>query len=174
MNFSANKPYLAQLRKAWYYLFCGFSPALASKLVERPMGAAEKRVVPLSQMEASHPYLSVVGPPPLRFMPRASTPSMDAPRLKSAPAAEHAELPVSKAQPTAPNIPAQTTTPSVKPVPSRPTDAGEPSIIEDDTRPRVHPEEFLPFFQLPSSAHSTSPQDSQPPLPPSSATYRLE
>ncbi len=55
-------------------------------------------------------------------------------------------------------------------------------IIPDDIRPTIHPEDFVPFFQIPGSAKGPGslnvivpvPQSVPPPapLPPSSATYR--
>ena len=55
------------------------------------------------------------------------------------------------------------------------TAAIPPSIIPDDTRPKVKAEDFLPFFQFPGSPTNDAPV-SPPPgrQPPSTATYRQQ
>lgn len=59
-----------------------------------------------------------------------------------------------------------------------------PSIMPDDTRPKVHPEDFLPYFQFPVNAANPGnvtvvvPGTLTPPAagtqPPSTATYRQQ
>ena len=48
------------------------------------------------------------------------------------------------------------------------------TILPDDTRPQIRPEDFIPFFQLPGSAPSRASAVTPAPtvLPPSSATYQ--
>lgn len=171
-----------RLHKMLYYCFFGFSPALPGKIGERALSGTGRTPVPIEQLEASHPYLCVVGPPPLRFQDPAATSSaaLQPQTLEPASAAApkpDATTPVSAAPvPSAPPKPAspadtQTHTAGQPPGP----DSAEPAIIPDDMRPRVRPEEFLPFFQLPGSGASNAPVPNQPAkLPPSSATYRLE
>jgi len=183
MNFRANKRFLAQVRKIWYYCFVGFSPALASKVGERHLSGAERQHVPVGQLEASHPYLTVVGAPPLRFeepvqfpSPAPPAPAPVAARDSAAPRPSE-PAPKGPAQPPAAaqnTLPAPANSARSAGQPASP-DSAEPSIIPDELRPRVKPEEFLPFFQLPGSRAPSAPApDAPPPLPPSTATYRKE
>lgn len=186
MNFRANKLILAHMRKVWCFCFFGFTPALASKIGARDLNGIERQPAPpTEQMEAPHPYLSVVGPPPLRFQePFAlQKPATQPPALRE----EHA---------VGAPVQASSAPPAVGPAPAHPTqdappskigtsfapgqtagpEPANPTIIPDEMRRRVRPEEFLPFFEPPGSgAPNAAPSSNPPPtLPPSSATYRLE
>ena len=140
------------------------------------------------------PYLAFVGGIPLRvqkiakvggFSPKpvasgALIPSLDnnesAIALANAAAAQSAKLVVANP----PSGPAPKPNSSGK----RPAAKNQPtSILPDDTRPTVSPEDFLPYFQLPGSRRQngevnvivplgalTAPPSA--PLPPSTATYR--
>ena len=181
MNLRANKRFLAHMRKIWYYCFVSFSPAFASKVGERLVSGADRQHVPIGQMEASHPYLTVVGAPPLRFEEPAQFPSPAPPSHAPAAVRETAPpvppAPKAQARPAAPAqspLPAPANSARAAVQPASP-DSAEPSIIPDDMRPRVRPEEFLPFFQLPGSNAPSAPAPNPPEtLPPSTATYRTE
>jgi hypothetical protein len=181
MNFSANRPLPAHMRKVWCYCFLGFIPALMSKVGERCLRAAERRTVPVEQfVEVSSPYLVVVGPPPLRFQEPVAIPSCGPSPPKAAATPQLAEPKQSGSPPAlvspaltpASQAPANDSAGNRTPPGSEP---GVPSIIPDEVRPQVRPEEFLPFFQPPGAGPAKHPPaDQPPPLPPSSATYRLE
>jgi hypothetical protein len=191
MNFRANKPSMVRLRKVWYYCCFGFVPALAGKTIERYYAEAGKQSAPieLEQLGPSHPYLMVVGSPPLRFQePPLPLGSMDPTPVAPPPNPATVPKPASaKASGSPPPPPAK---PSVTGGPKPNSASGDavtsagppighdqvlPSIIPDEMRPRVRPEEFLPFFQLPGSGQQDGPAHEAPPaLPPSSATYRKE
>jgi hypothetical protein len=191
MNFRANKLCLVRLRKVWYYCCFGFAPALAGKTVERYYTDAGKGGAPfeLEQMGPSHPYLAVIGPPPLRFQepppplaPMEQTPVARPPNPatvpKPAPSGPAGSPPQQKTkgppsgEPRSDSASGGTVLSAGQPPV---TDQVQPSIIPDEMRPKVRPEEFLPFFQLPGSGQQDAPAPETPPtLPPSSATYRKE
>ena len=131
---------------------------------------------------ASHPYLKVTGPLPLRFdapppppdltsKPPAGAPPLP-PQAVSADFTPAATSPADEAKarpaeiaPVAPTV--------AKPVNST------PSILPDDTHAATRAEDFLPFFQFPGASNDTTltpPTATRPPapgqLPPSSATYQ--
>ena len=147
-----------------------------------------------SEAGSSRPYLAVIGPPSLRFK-EAIVPQPDLGTRPAAggpprPATEHSEAapaadrPGSRAQsadsrlgtPTAPAAP-QSQPKAGSPEDSAP--AGAP-ILPDDSRPKVRPEDFLPYFQFPGAG--ANPEDvASPPVPmkpgqqpPSTATYRQQ
>jgi len=184
MNFRANKRILTPMRRVWYYCFFGFTPAIAGKVGERPPDGAVGQHVPIEQLEASHPYLTAVGAPPLRFEEPVPFPSPAAPGASGSAREPAPPKPPSSrpapAAPAGPAAPGQKTLPEpanstrAAGQPASP-DSAEPSIIPDDMRPRVRPEEFLPFFQLPGSSAPSAPTPNPPAtLPPSTATYRTE
>jgi translation initiation factor IF-2 len=184
MNFRANKRLQVHMRKLWYYCFFGFTPAIASKVGESHLGGAVSRPVPIGQQEASQPYLTAVGAPPLRFEEPVPFPSPAAP--DAAGAARDPASPKPPAPRPAPSAPAGPAAAQQKtlPAPASSTraagqpaspDSAQPSIIPDEMRPRVRPEEFLPFFQLPGQGAPSAPAPNPPAtLPPSTATYRTE
>lgn len=142
----------------------------------------------------SRPYLAVIGPSGLRFaealpppdlsvlppagappQPVAATPE---PVVSPAtPPEAAASTPVTADQPVSAATPAKTD--SVAPAAPLP-----PPILPDDTRAKVKPEDFLPFFQFPANAAHPGdvtvavPATLTPPAagsqPPSSATYRQQ
>jgi hypothetical protein len=191
MNFRANKPSMVRLRKAWYYCCFGFAPALAGKTIERYYAGAGTEAAPieLEQLGPSHPYLKAIGSPPLRFqeppLPLGSmeqTPVAPPPNPATVPkpasARSGGEPPPPPVKPSALGGPKPATAPDDT-VASAGQQAGHdqalPSIIPDEMRPKVRPEEFLPFFQLPGSGQHEVPAPEVPPtLPQSSATYRKE
>ena len=85
--------------------------------------------------DSSAPYLRVVGSLPLRIQPAPVTPTPAARTAASGP-----PFPVAPAV-TAPAAETPATPPPAEPAP----------IIPDETRPRVQPEDFLPYFQFPGS-----------------------
>jgi len=190
MNFRANKPYMVCLRKVWYYCCFGFVPALAGKTIERYYADMGKGAAPieLEQLGPSHPYLKVIGSPPLRFEepplplgPTEQTPVAPPPNPATVPrpaAARSAGAPPPPpAKPSAPGGPKPDSASGDTVTSAGPAshDQALPSIIPDEMRPRVRPEEFLPFFQMPGSGQGDAPSPEAPPtLPPSSATYRKE
>jgi hypothetical protein len=134
----------------------------------------------------SRPYLSTVGPAPLRFaaipeppQPAPPGPVSTPPAPAAAPAGEAAaiEPALTPASPSQPGPAPATETPLESPA----VPAKEPArILIDDVRPAVRPEEFLPYFQVPGGKQPgeltvivpvPSPAPPSAPLPPSSATY---
>ena len=134
----------------------------------------------------SRPYLKITGALALRFSVAQPTPA----DLPVRTAASAPSLTVSSApetpSPVAHNPPASDSSLDVKPrepvtTQSEPvTENPPPAILPDDTRPATHPEDFLPYFQFPSSngdltiiVPATATRPSAPgQLPPSSATYQ--
>src|SRR5579859_1104659 len=125
----------------------------------------------VQQAPISQPYLCKVGAPALRFCEPPPVPMPDEPRAATDRSGEAAHpstkpnpaLPIASIPAAKPAVSVTTEAHSAPP----PPDTGQPSIIPDELRPRVRSEEFLPFFQLPTSA--PQPPDS---IPPSSATYQ--
>jgi hypothetical protein len=191
MNFRANKPFLARLRKAWYFCCFGVTPALTGKVAEQYYANAGKGAAPfeLEQLGPSHPYLTVIGPPPLRFQapPLPASPTEQTPVAKP-PSPASVPKPAASKSAGSPPPPPPGKPDAASPKSAQPTggaefsagqqpgqDQAQPSIIPDEMRPRVRPEEFLPFFQLPGSgAPDARDPERPPPLPPSTATYRQE
>jgi hypothetical protein len=145
------------------------------------------------RQKASHSYLEVVGPPPLRFLEGDAAPAMDVPVLPPSappsfpglgkgvgqssildvvlgpgwrPPAASAARPEGNAHPLAQPAPA--------------AQIASPPILPDEGRPRLHPEDFLPFFQFPGAAGQGAADSSAPVppapgrLPPSTASYQQE
>jgi hypothetical protein len=55
----------------------------------------------------------------------------------------------------------------------QPVGQEQPTILPDEMRPWVRPEQFLPFFQLPGSNGPGAPAPEKiPTLPPSTAIYK--
>ena len=136
------------------------------------------------------PYLLTLGAPPLRFQQAPPPPDLVTRPPAGAPpvpALTPTEVTVAQANAAAaqPNLATARLEPTVakfkpagKAVPAKPI---PPSILPDDTRPAVHAEDFLPFFQIPGTARSAGDVNvivpasldapATAPLPPSSATY---
>src|SRR5580693_6623264 len=85
MNFRANQPNLARLRRVWYCLCFGFTPALATRVGGQFEAETRRDSAPFEQREPSHPYLAVVGAPPLRFREPAHTDFSETPPPGGAP-----------------------------------------------------------------------------------------
>jgi len=87
---------------------------------------------------------------------QADSPTETTEDVTGAPATTHLTPPSSEAAPRAPKVP--------------------PPLLPDDTRPRVRPEDLLPFFQFPTAAGAPAPAAAPTPgvLPPSSATFRQQ
>jgi hypothetical protein len=184
------------MRRALRYVSLLLLPALVPKSVSgvsrsRPNAGA---VVDLRGTEpALLPYLAAVGPPPLRFQtqppppdltgrPAAGAPPIPAKALTENPG-ETPKPRYAEAEPASATAPdeskAVAANDKVAPAPS-PNKAPTPSIIPDDMRPSVRPEDFLPYFQIPGAKPGDPsllvpvPVRGAPapaPLPPSSATY---
>jgi len=138
----------------------------------------------------TRPYLLVVGPPALRFR-EAIEPQPDLSTRPPAGAPPHPLSGQSVAQPTATRAEAESPRqPSTAPAPASSASPGQktapdtgpaPSpILPDDVRPRVRPEDFLPYFQFPGSRPNPEDVSSVPTAPapgmqpPSSATYKQQ
>lgn len=188
MNFRVYNRYVECLRRLSYYCFLGATSTLAGKSAERYFAADPNfGPPPIEQQGPSHPYLTVVGPPPLRFQDAPPVSSLLEPRPKdkaitkgAPPGLVHAGSsgPPASLSPSGPRT--KLSTPGQAPAANEdkagstgtPAEVVEPSIIPDEMRQRVRPEEFLPFFQLPGSG---DPGPGKPAnIPPSSATYRQE
>jgi hypothetical protein len=135
------------------------------------------------------PYLPVTGPVALRFQapplpptfaprpaaggPPVPTAATEGPPLPEEGTAASHRPDVTKPGPSAAESPVSTAA-APKPTP--------PPILPDDTRPRVQPEDFLPYFQFPAGpsgdAQIITPFRTAPApadrTPPSSATYRQQ
>lgn len=162
--------------------------------------AASPGAAPPSYTSASRPYLAVLGVTPLRIADAVPPPDLSSRPGRAAPPKPGAEESV-EAAPTAekhetkaPTVPdlALALAPVAEPVaePSRvPAESTPvapktpPPILVDDVRPRVRPEDFLPFFIFPGNGQGdpnvTVPMTLPTPpapgtLPPSSATYRQQ
>lgn len=172
MNIRSNRPNSRRLRKAWCCIGFCFGVGVTRMggtpyLIDFGDAGLEVQHAPISE-----PYLCRVGSPALRFREPPPLPLPDEPKPASDKPSESAHLLPKLSQPEA-----IAPTPAAKPAaaevteahsaPPPPPDGGQPSIIPDEIGPRVRTEEFLPFFQLPSSA--AQPPDS---IPPSSATYQ--
>jgi len=153
--------------------------------------------------QISQPYLSAIGAPLLRFAEAAPPPDLAGrPAAAGGPphpaAAEEPETDTSIANPQrrktgvtpparadvmiepTPNPPGTIAEPARKPAPGS-TDAPAPEtrtpppILQDELHPQARPEDFLPFFQIPSTHSGDNSTVAEPrtpaPLPPSSATY---
>ncbi len=137
----------------------------------------------------SSPYLLAVGAPPLRFREAQLPPKSGTRPPAGASPVPTGEVSAPTAAPNRPDVLLAPPPASVaaaddpgKPAPQRPNPQPPPAaIIPDDTRPNVRPEDFLPFFQLPGTAHAPVgvtviapvPQAAPTPatLPVSAATY---
>ena len=136
----------------------------------------------------THPYLAVIGPPPLRFAsakpppdllvrppaagpPNITTVDKDAPPPLLQPDQPIEEIPVEHEHTPPPAITQEFKVISEKKTPS--------AIIPDDIPSRTKHEDFLPFFQFPGQSGNVTiaipaPDQPAPPprLPRSSATYQ--
>lgn len=153
---------------------------------------SRRRVLP-ADSNASVPYVRAMGSPALRFRDAPVPP----PDLVVRPVAGGPPQPAAPAANSAPKIaesaaPAPSPAPAEKPavesaqaIPSVPGGLAAPttpppSILPDETRPKVREEDFLPFFQFPASRDVTviAPIPASPPAPgpapTSSATYRQQ
>lgn len=136
-----------------------------------------------SNSAGSRPYLKITGALALRFSTVPPPPELTVTSVASAPSltvasAPEAPAPVLSTSPveTPAARPADPTTTQPAPVINNPP----PAILPDDTLPATRPEDFLPFFQFPTSNGDLTivvpATASRPPapgqLPPSSATYQ--
>ena len=137
----------------------------------------------------SSPYLLAVGAPPLRFREAPPPPNLSKRPPAGAPPVPTGEASASAAASHRPDVllapsPASSAAAGDSNKPAAPNSNPQPPpavIIPDDTRPNVRPEDFLPFFQIPGSAHAPvgvnviAPVPQTAPttvtLPVSSATY---
>jgi len=180
-------------RKTFHYVALLLLPTLAP-IIALASGRVRSNGHQSARLDESVPYLQSVGAPPIRFRERTPPPAQIPPpallgmavRLDGDSLVGATDRPdVIVARPTAPpddpsemaeTAPTKPIVPAVKPPPP------PPSIIPDDTRPTVRPEDFLPFFQLPGSASAPGGVGVFVPvpaaaseavrLPPSTANYR--
>jgi hypothetical protein len=123
------------------------------------------------------PYLRVIGPTPLRFEDAPIPP----PDLVTRPVAGGPPQPAAPVAPAAgtppPPSPAAGQNQASPPAPGQLSATPPVPILPDETRPKVQPEDFLPFFQFPAAPGdviapaATNPSDRPPP---SSASYRKQ
>ena len=179
-------PWPAKARKAWPYFSVLLLPALASAVGHSSINAVtDDDTVPLDSAEKTRPYLQYVGAPPLRF--EESLPPSDLsvrPTAAAPPTTEHS-LEAAVTKPATPQLPSALVPPapviatSQEPLPPQPASsadtasAASSSILPDETKPKVKPEDFLPFFQYPGGPSAPGTSGSAP-IPPSSATYKLQ
>jgi len=180
MNTSVKPP---SAGKRWGGLLLALLVPPLSTGVSQPGAQGE---APPYSGESSRSYLSVVGPPPLRFQDAEVAPQCD---LSTRPPAGAPPLPPEKHADAAARQdvvvnPGGSDTAKKAPrvEPEAPSKAGPAAILPDDGDPRVRPEDFLPFFQFPGArpgqADPSMPQPLNAPapgqIPPSSATYHEE
>ena len=152
-----------------------------------PVGAPPESS-PESPYPYSMPYLAVVGPPPMRFREPPAPPSFELEPVAAGPAQLEEIMPVSPAavgervgssspmaassKSSSPNSPSSSAAAAAK----RPEETEPSSILPDDMRREVRPEDLLPYFQYPRNGGGVPgvPVPPQPTLPPSSATYRQQ
>lgn len=139
------------------------------------------------------PYLTFNGAPPLRFAQApAPAKAQDVPSANAATPAAAASDPLAQPWNASSNQPAGTSSAALTDALTEgantsarnsgaPTTKSPAPILQDETRPTVRAEDFLPFFQIPASARRPGdvtlivPGIPTPPAPgtlqPSSATY---
>jgi hypothetical protein len=156
-----------------------------------PITHAEGADYPRPEEEA-RTYLHVVGPPPLRFEEPEVVPQKDVstrpppgapPPPPSIEKSGHASIMDVLLAPGWNGMTDHPSKPESKKAKSSSTapKAGAPAILPDDGASRVHPEDFLPFFQFPEAARNGGTESYGIPtpaapgqLPPSRATYQQE
>jgi len=153
-----------------------------------PVGAPPESS-PESPYPYSIPYLAVVGPPPMRFREPPAPPSFELEPVAAGPAQLEEIMSASPAaaggrrdsssspmaassKSSSPNSPSSSAAAAAK----RPEETEPSSILPDDMRREVRPEDLLPYFQYPRNGGGVPgvPVPPQPTLPPSSATYRQQ
>lgn len=181
MNYRAPTPASTGVGQALPCLALLLLPMLA---VDR---AWSRPIVPYGRpAQETTPYLATIGSPALRFLE-----ALPPPDLVTRPAASAPPQPSATADAPKPDVipftPPAGEVAAAAPA-EHPTSASEPEptgdkspapILPDELRPRVHPEDFIPYFQIPA-ARSGDPAVIVPvprsaatpaPLQPSSATY---
>lgn len=197
MNHRESPPLSAGARRALRCLSLLLVPALApdaAPAMSRPRHAFGQGVG--AHGGDSLPYLAMVGAPPLRFEKSAppsdlgTRPAAAAPPLPSFSltesavalanaAAARSTTATTRGEDEAPVTELPAAASAASPLPPKPTPR---AILPDDTRPKVRPEDFLPYFQIPGSARSANevnvimpanafPSPAPATLPPSTATY---
>jgi hypothetical protein len=154
-------------------------PALASKVSTQTTSSPNpfrEGSYPPAPQEDSRAYLSVIGPPPLRFEdvfppPDLSTllPAGAPPKPSEAEKSKSVEKDVilPKAAPVI--VAAAPKAGESHPAPTAPIPA---AILPDDVPVAVRPEDFLPYFQYPGAGpRGRSETPPAPSLPVSTATY---
>jgi hypothetical protein len=182
MTSNADRPVRAGLRcmairlAAWLTLLLGTLATPPAVLADLQVG--------------SRAYLPVIGAPALRFASARPPPDLTARPPAAAPPQPAAPAPTegpATAADTPGPAPVQIASPiaPAAPPPEKPAEKPAPKpIIPDENRPRVRPEDFLPFFQIPAGAPDdaaatlvipgvTTPAAPDK-LPRSSATYRQQ
>ena len=165
------------------FLLSDAVPRLKSATYRRP---SPDQDYPEPRRDATHPYLTVIGPAPLRF---AAAPALvrakSAPPAPPPPAVPEKEGAIEAANRQAASVlddlvgaPSVT---AAAPTEVRPkTSTPEPlPLLPDDTRRQVRPEDILPFFSFPATGTGggviigapTEPAQPREKLPPSSATF---
>jgi hypothetical protein len=139
----------------------------------------------------SRPYLRVAGAPALRYaeatpppdlatrLPAGSPPKLEA--ISNPAESTPEKTPVTKAEIATDQTSAKTTNliavTDVAKTAEKDKPAGPPpaSILPDEARPKVRPEDFLPYFTFPGNSTFDAPVAPVPGRqPPSSATYRQQ
>jgi hypothetical protein len=147
---------------------------------------------PDSPYPYSSPYLAVVGPPPMRFREPPAPPSFELEPVAAGPAQLEGNMLVlpaatgglldsSQSMAASPKSASKSLSKSPSSsATAKGSEESEPSsILPDDMRREVRPEDLLPFFQYPRNGGAVigvpvPAQPALPTLPPSSATYRQQ
>jgi hypothetical protein len=178
MNPRTNRPTTSRLRTVWRCLGFCLGWAMTCRAGTRYLVEFGEKGVQVQPAQASEPYLCTIGAPPLRFRetirlpePEDTKPVATRPTDSSKASKANPPGPQATASAPAPKAPEAVVTEAHSGNPAG-SDAGQPSIIPDEMRPRVRTEEFLPFFQLPGPGGAAVPPAQPPASPPrSSATY---
>jgi hypothetical protein len=151
----------------------GTSPAVVPERLAKARAARNPR-----------PYLAMVGPSAIKFA--GADPVL--PTEPSLPPQQKPKLPLPpESQPKTPAVtgdptPAVPTGTSTETPPEANANGSKPvSILPDDTRREIRPEDVLPFFQFPNASDNGTvalplivTQPASNPVPPSTATYRQQ
>lgn len=163
------------------FLLSDAVPRLKSATYRRPPPGQD---YPAPGREATHPYLAVIGPTPLRFAPEpVHIRPKSAPPAPPPPAVPEKESAIESANrqaaALAPEAIVAPTTDGPLEAKTKPAATDAIPLLPDDTRRHVRPEDILPFFSFPANGNGAGaiigvpaqPDQPREKLPPSSATY---
>ena len=180
MNSSAQPPRPAGGRRASFCLMLCLLPLAVH--ADQSCADENRNNVP------SRPYLATLGAPGLRFSEALPSPDLSVrhpPSAPTPPVPSSDSAPAAKPEPTASTAESSSPPPpEVAASPAKQPAQPVPNILPDETRPKVRPEDFLPYFQFPANGANPGnatvlvPGSLTPatpsPQPLSTATYRQQ